>query len=266
MARPAFEKNATTIDERVSEPYISNSEIGDEEDVSLWEELRVNLAYQRISSLFHWSDPIESFLVFGIMNFFFFLVTFGGYSVASLICYVMLCLLLACGVFVNGSLLSASSKKIGKMENPIKKRWTAPTVEVSPRDVEQCVELVVLVLNRSYTELREIYSCTYNIRSLKFAVYLVLFSIIGNVLSGIQILYFGLNLLFIWPKLYSNYSRKIDKFIDKFLGMRGALGELFLKLLPQKVRVWLSEENYSSAPHVLSNSPSPKLDEKAKAE
>mmetsp|Transcript_25914 Transcript_25914/g.35979 ORF Transcript_25914/g.35979 Transcript_25914/m.35979 type:complete len:266 (+) Transcript_25914:213-1010(+) len=230
------------------------STAGDESDVSFFEELRANQAYQRLSSLLHWSDPIESFLIFGILNFFFFLITFGGYSVTTLISYVLLCLLLACGVFVNGSLLSASNKKLRKMDNPIKKHWTAPTVELSPREVEQCVELVLLVLNRTYTELREIYSCTHNIRSLRFALCLIILSIIGNMFSGCQILYIAINSLFIWPKVYAKNSQKVENFLSQVFKVLGSIGHRFLRLLPKDVATWMNEDTYSSAPQDFAES------------
>jgi accessory gene regulator protein AgrB len=70
-----------------------------------------------VSSILHWNDPVQSALLFGIGNFFFFLITYGDYTVLSLFAYLDLALLFVAGVYANGTLLRAYLKK-EKYENP----------------------------------------------------------------------------------------------------------------------------------------------------
>ena len=69
------------------------------------------------SSIFHWNNPVQSALLFGIGNFFFFLITYGDYTVLSLFAYLALALLFVAGVYANGTLLRAYLKK-ENYENP----------------------------------------------------------------------------------------------------------------------------------------------------
>ena len=134
-------------------------------------------------------------------------------------------------------------KKAVKAENPIKKHWATPTVELNPRDVEPYVELTVLVMNRVLTEMREIYSCADNLRSLKFALYLFVISVFGQIFSGAQILFIGVNFLFVWPKLYERQGSKIDALFSKAWKIAAKIGSIGLKFLPKKIRTWLMEND-----------------------
>jgi Reticulon len=61
--------------------------------------------------VFHWRDPVESGLVFVIVCFFYCLLSFGEYSVITLVSYLLLTGLLVSGLYVNGTLLYASIQK-----------------------------------------------------------------------------------------------------------------------------------------------------------
>ena len=65
----------------------------------------------------HWNDPVQSALVFGIGNFFFFLITYGEYSVLTLFSYLALALIFVCGGYVYVTMLRAHFNK-EKAENP----------------------------------------------------------------------------------------------------------------------------------------------------
>ena len=70
-----------------------------------------------VSALVHWNDPVQSALVFGIGNFFFFLITYGEYSVLTLFSYLALALIFVCGGYVYVTMLRAHFNK-EKAENP----------------------------------------------------------------------------------------------------------------------------------------------------
>jgi len=70
-----------------------------------------------VISIIYWNDPIQSALLFGIGNFFFFLITYGEYTVLSLLAYLLLSLLFVAGVYTNGTWLRASFTN-EKYENP----------------------------------------------------------------------------------------------------------------------------------------------------
>eukprot|EP00211_Chloroparvula_japonica_P017535 CAMPEP_0119127748 /NCGR_PEP_ID=MMETSP1310-20130426/6172_1 /TAXON_ID=464262 /ORGANISM="Genus nov. species nov., Strain RCC2339" /LENGTH=271 /DNA_ID=CAMNT_0007118027 /DNA_START=137 /DNA_END=952 /DNA_ORIENTATION=- len=203
------------------------------------EELRMNSAYQRVSCLLHWSDPIETFLVFGIINFFFFLVTIGGYTFLVLACYLALCFLLACGIYVNGNMLQDAMNKRPTIVNPLKKQWVGDVVHFHSHDIEQIVQMFVLVLNRSITLLREIYSCTDNLKSMKFALFLTVLSIIGQIFSGESVAYFVIVGLFVIPKLYQKKPKTVNSIVGKVMSFHDRCGAILLGLMPKPLRTWM---------------------------
>lgn len=127
------EPEVTPSDEAsTSEPITTDDTEGDagfvsRDHIPFVTPLKSSPVYHQISGLLHWSDPVQSALVFGIGNFFFFLITYGEYSVLTLLSYLFLALVFVCGAYVYGTMLRAHFKK-EKAENPFHAKLKNPFV------------------------------------------------------------------------------------------------------------------------------------------
>jgi len=58
--------------------------------------------FSKASRVVSWKDPVESGLVFTIITAFFYLITCGGYTVVTLVSYLLLAFLLTAAAYVSG--------------------------------------------------------------------------------------------------------------------------------------------------------------------
>jgi len=173
--------------------------------------LQKNPAYADVSSVFHWRDPIRSGLLFGIFNFFYILITWGDYTVLTLLSYLALTLLLVCFGYANFVVLKASWFKGTKVENPFKERFKSTKFHVSRNAVEAHIDTILDLTNLTIDTFRDVYYCTNNLVALKFAFYFYLAATIGSWYSGATLIYIVLMVLAIWPRLYEEKQADIDR-------------------------------------------------------
>jgi len=165
--------------------------------------------YHQVSGLLHWSDPVQSALVFGIGNFFFFLITYGEYSVLTLVSYLALALIFVCGAYVYGTMLRAHFKK-EKAENPFQAKLKNPFV-ASKFSLEPHAESIIGLINDGAHLWRSVLYFTDGAFSLKFAFAIWVFSVIGKLFSGTTLLYMTFLTAFIWPRIYQEKQAQIDE-------------------------------------------------------
>jgi len=177
----------------------------------LSEILRQNPLYEQAHKVFLWEDPIRSGLIFGSFNLFYFLLTFGDYTVLTLVSYLHLTLLLVCFGYVNYVVLKASWVAGKKVENPFVERFKDTTFHVTREDLHKHVDTVLDIINNGIDTLREVFYCTNNLLTLKWALYFYLLATVGNWLSAITWIYLIGVVHFIWPRLYKEKKTEIDQ-------------------------------------------------------
>ncbi len=134
-----------------------------------------------VSQIFHWRDPVKSGLLFGIFNLFFFLLTWGEYTVVTLESYLLLALLSVCLGYANYVVLKAAWIQGKHIENPFKYVTTLLTIilifkrerfknakfHVSKETVSKHLDTILDLINLTIDNFRDIFYCTNNFVSLQ---------------------------------------------------------------------------------------------------
>jgi hypothetical protein len=186
--------------------------------------------YSHVSSILHWNDPVQSALLFGIGNFFFFLITYGDYTVVSLFAYLALALLFVAGVYANGTLLRAYLKK-EKYENPFSAKLKNPFV-LTEGDLKPHVDAFVGVVNDFLHLTRHAIYFTDTVFSVKIAVIVWFIAIVGGAFSGIVLLYGIFLAAFVWPRIYQEKQADIDRVYGIALAHLNQYYDLVISKLP----------------------------------
>jgi len=174
--------------------------------------IKANPLYGETSKLLHWRDPVKTGLIFGIANFFYFLSTWGDYSDLTICCYLFLALLCICIGYSNYVVLKASWLQGKSVENPFKERFKDTKFHASRAAAEQHLTTVLDLVNLTIDEFRDVFYCTDNFLSLRFAFYFYLGATVGNWFSGSTLVYLTMLGLFGWPRLYEEKHTEIDHF------------------------------------------------------
>jgi len=188
--------------------------------------------FNQVSGLLHWNDPVQSALVFGIGNFFFFLITYGEYSILTLFSYLALALIFVCGAYVYGTMLRAHFKK-EKAENPFQAKLSNPFV-ASKFSLEPHAESIIGLINDSAELWRSVLYFTDSTFSLKFAFAIWVLSVLGKVFSGLTLIYMSFLTAFIWPRIYHEKKAQIDELYALAEGKIKHYVALALSKLPLK--------------------------------
>jgi len=172
--------------------------------------LRSNPLYTDVSNVFHWREPLRSGLLFGIFNFVFLLITWGGYSVVTLISYLFLALIVVCFSYVNFVVLKAKWISGKAAENPLQERFKTTDFHVSKEIAEKHLNTVLELTNITIDSCREVLYCTNVILSLQAAAMCYATATVGGWFAGATLLYLVVLGFFIWPRLYEEKQKEID--------------------------------------------------------
>jgi len=197
--------------------------------------IKKNPLYDEVTKILLWRDPVRSGLLFGIANLFYILFTWGEYSVITLASYLLLSLLIVCFSYTNYIVLKGSWIQGKKVENPFVERFKNQKFHVRRESIDQHVDTVLNLINLCIDEYREVFYCVENLRSLKYALYFYLAATIGNWFDFITILYIGLLVSFIWPRLYEEKQKEIDQFYNVAKEQVNNYLQLALSKLPPAV-------------------------------
>jgi len=188
--------------------------------------------YQQVSALLHWNDPVQSALVFGIGNFFFFLITYGEYSILTLLSYLALSLIFVCGGYVYVTMLRAHFNK-EKAENPFQAKLKDPFV-ATKFSLEPHADSIIGIINDTAHLWRSVLYFTDSAFSLKFAFAIWVLSVLGKLFSGLTLLYMTFLTAFIWPRIYQEKQAQIDEAYALAVGKINHYVALALSHLPLK--------------------------------
>lgn len=168
--------------------------------------------YNDCSKIFHWRDPIKSGLLFGILNFFYLLTTWGEYTIVTLISYLLLSLLVVCFGFVNYVVLKGRWIDGKKVDNPFRSRFKSSTFHITRNTLIQHVDTVLDSINLTIDLFRDVYYCVNPIFTAQAAAVLYAVATVGNWFSGLSLIYLVLMGFFVWPRLYEEKQQEIDHF------------------------------------------------------
>jgi len=174
--------------------------------------LKANPMYTEVSRIVHWRDPVKSGLLFGIFNFFYFLITYGEYSFLTLVSYLLLAILTVCFGYVNYVMLRASWFQGATVANPLKERFRGANFHVSKANVDSHVQTAVDLINTTIDNVRDAFYVSNNIITLKVALYLYAFAVLGKWFNDSTLIYLATLGLFVWPRLYEEKQKEIDQF------------------------------------------------------
>jgi len=174
--------------------------------------LKANPLYSDSSKVLHWRDPVKTGLIFGIFNFFFFLYTWADYSLLTIVSYLLLTLLTISFGYSNYVVLKASWLQGLRVDNPFQVRFKNVNFRVSRETIEKHADTVLDLTNTTIDLFREVFYCTDNFLSLRFALYFYLGATVGNWFGGATLVYLAVLGFFIWPRLYEEKKKEIDHF------------------------------------------------------
>jgi len=196
--------------------------------------IKANPLYHECSQVLHWRDPVKTGLLFGIFNFFFFLQTWGDYSFITIVSYLLLTLLCICFGYSNYYVLKASWQG-QTVDNPFKERFRDAKFHVSRETAEKHLTTVLDLTNLTIDHFRDVFYCTDNLLSLRFALYFYLGATIGNWFSGATLAYLVTLGFFLWPRLYEEKQKEIDQFYGIAQSQFNTYLNLALSKLPPAV-------------------------------
>jgi len=156
-----------------------------------------------------WTDPVESGFIFAIANLFFLLLIFGGYTVVTLVSYLLISFLAVAGVYVNVTLFTQRGKP-----NPLVEKLGTAQVQIDESGVNATSRVIILATNLFVAEFRKAAQFTDKIFSIKVFFSLVgLGFIVGNLFSTETLLYLATLKAFILPRLYREKQADIDRLL-----------------------------------------------------
>jgi len=196
---------------------------------------KTNPLYQDTSKVLHWRDPVKTGLLFGIFNFFFFLYTLADYSMVTIVSYLLLTLLTICFGYSNYVVLKASWLQGKRVENPFQERFKDVKFHVSRETATKYMDTALDLINTTIDLFRDVFYCTDNLLSARFAFYFYMGATIGNWFSGATLLYLVTLGFFLWPRLYEEKRAEIDHFYGIAKTQATAYVHLALTKLPPAV-------------------------------
>jgi len=159
--------------------------------------------------ILQWRDPIRTGLIFGIIQFAFYLTFFGGYTITTLYLYSVLSLLIISLVYANGVVIY--SRYAGAPAgNPLTGRSNAAQYQIPPALAEKFLESFVVFYNSLLEVIRDVFFGEYPLLSLKVAALLYFLALWARMFSTPVLLYLWTLGIFIVPRFYFEKKQSMD--------------------------------------------------------
>jgi len=166
----------------------------------LLEQYRKNPFYQPISDVLHWREVVDSALLFSIINLFFILLLWSGYSVVTLVSLLLLYWIIAAAILVTV-----------KKSNPFEEKLKSQNYLFSYEQVKPHADLLFGTINLILKKLVTVFQCSDNLLSLKFAVGFWLVAMLGKFFSTAGLIYLVTLWAFIFAPVYEQKKTEIDQ-------------------------------------------------------
>jgi len=162
--------------------------------------------YPKVNYLVHWRDIPRSGLIFATLNLFFYLITFGGYTLLSLTSYAFFFILL---ISIGYSLFLSFKQS----KNTLEERFNGSEFSISKEGLEEHVKIVHAVIEDIKGYLTQLILCKHLGSTVKavFASYFL--SIITGCCSIVTFIWIGTIIAFTIPPVYELKKEEIDKFL-----------------------------------------------------
>lgn len=167
-------------------------------------------SYSKFSHVFHWKNPIESGIFFGVGLTLITALTF--FSIISVVAYSALGIMSASGLI---RIYKASMKAFGRStETPMDHIWDKALnldVRMSPEKMHKLVDVSNGNLNASFVYFKQVLLIEDKLATLKFAFFLYMLTYIGAWFNGLTLITITYLSLFSIPLLYEKNKTKIDE-------------------------------------------------------
>jgi len=180
--------------------------------VTYWTILKQDPAFEEVSNAVYWRDPIKSGLIFGIISLSYFLLTWGEYTLISLVSYLLLSLLAVSFVYVKFNQFKSQNIHNTPPTDPLIAIFGNQTYHVPKDRAEKHLATFIAIFNHTADGAREVFLCNNTFLTLKFIGLFYLLGRIGDWFSGATFLYLVTLGLFAWPRLYEEKHADIDRF------------------------------------------------------
>jgi len=157
--------------------------------------------YDSLVPLVYWSDPVRTSLFFIIGNLFFFLITYGEYSIVSLVSSIFLSLLFTSFLYIKIMVIKGGDHPFESKDKPV-------DFGVPREQLEQYVDGSLHLYKTIISTFRDTVSFKYWWLSLKVVGVTLILRVLGNWFSLIFMLYIVFLIIFIWPILYEEKKKK----------------------------------------------------------
>jgi len=193
--------------------------------------------YRAMADSVMWKDYVESGLLFFILNSLLFLLTWGKYSILTLISYLLLSLLMFCFSYVNLTNFQSSKQNMPEpTENPIIQKLGNCEFYIKKENVHPYVDCLIRAANLAIYQLRPAYLCEHNILTAKVACGLFVAAMIGKCFSTIMLLYLAILVLFIWPRLYHEKRTEINHAYNVAKEKVHELSRMAMEKMPENIK------------------------------
>lgn len=184
-----------------------------------------------VVDLLRWKDVKKSGAVFGTATAFWYAVTFGGFTVVSVLAYVALTVLFVAFAWVQWVMLSAKFIKGKPAENPFVEHFGDRNFQIDRAVVEGASDLIVVNVNRVLASLRTVFFCEDPVVALKWMGIFYAVAKVGTWFSAVTLMYLPVFFLFTWPTIYSMKQKEIDQ----AFAMAKTEGQKYLDLAISKI-------------------------------
>jgi len=178
--------------------------------VTYWTILKRDPAFEEVSTIVYWRDPIKSGLIFGIISLSYFLLTWGEYTLVSLVSYLLLSLLAVSFIYVKFNQFKAQTHNTPPTD-PLIAIFGNQTYHIPKDRAEKHLATFIAIFNHTADGAREVFLCNNTILTLKFIALFYLLGRIGDWFSGPTYLYLVTLGLFAWPRFYEEKHSDIDR-------------------------------------------------------
>eukprot|EP01120_Amphizonella_sp_Union-15-10_P013513 TRINITY_DN6269_c0_g1_i1.p1 TRINITY_DN6269_c0_g1~~TRINITY_DN6269_c0_g1_i1.p1 ORF type:complete len:206 (+),score=24.24 TRINITY_DN6269_c0_g1_i1:108-725(+) len=169
----------------------------------LLEVFRSTTLYDKGRTLVRWQSVPSTGLVFFSLNVFFLLYIFGGYSLTSIVFYMLLC----------GLVVSFGIIQYGKFRNIPSNVPQLKTI--SSDNIYPITTFIFNVYRIILEEFKKLFDMKNLASFVKFSVACYLITFLESLISFSMMVYLGILVLFSWPRLYEYKQKEIDDLYDK---------------------------------------------------
>jgi len=176
--------------------------------ITYWTIVKQDPAFNEVSAIVHWRDPVKSGLIFGIISLAYFLLTSGEYTLISLIAYLLLSLL-----SVSFAYVKFVQFRDGSAPNPLQAVFTDPKFRITKESASKHVDTFLAIYNHTLDGAKEVFLSANVGLTLRFLFFFYLVARIGDWFSGLTAVYLVVLGFFIWPRLYEEKHTEIDQYV-----------------------------------------------------